>query len=103
MYLLQRKLKGVDLWRTSFNLLKGSLIAAGQLLAAWLNEASTLTSDWAVGLDAGGHLWEGPVFTDSHVAACQDRIERVSEFDIVERSCGGRGFGFPGVSGSSAV
>eukprot|EP00878_Enallax_costatus_P024703 GHUV01026383.1.p1 GENE.GHUV01026383.1~~GHUV01026383.1.p1 ORF type:complete len:1576 (+),score=459.42 GHUV01026383.1:1611-6338(+) len=74
---VQRKLQGVDLWRTSFNVLKGSLIAAGQLLAAWIREASTLTSDWAVGLDAGGHLWEGPAFCDAHVAAFQDRIERI--------------------------
>lgn len=77
--LLQRKLQGVDLWRSSFNVLKGSLIAASQLLAAWIAEGSTLTGDWAVGLEAGGHLWEGQVFADAHTTAFQERIERVSK------------------------
>lgn len=74
---LQRKLQGVDLWRTAFNVLKGSLIAAGQLLSSWSNEARILTGDWAVGVDTAGHLWEGPLFADSYVAAFLDRLEQV--------------------------
>lgn len=77
---MQRKLQGVDLWRTSFAVLKGGLIAAGQLLSEWSKEAHTLSSDWAVGLDAGRHLWEGPLFQDSHIIAFQERLERVSPF-----------------------
>jgi hypothetical protein len=73
----QRKLQGVDLWRTSFNVLKGSLIVAGQLLNAWASEACTLSSDWAVGVDAGDHMWEGPACADSYLAAFQERLEQV--------------------------
>jgi hypothetical protein len=75
--LSQRKLQGVDLWRTSFNVLKGSLISAGQLLTAWASEARTFSSDWAVGVDAGGHMWEGVACADSYLAAFQDRLEQV--------------------------
>jgi hypothetical protein len=57
--------------------LKGSLISAGQLLTAWSNEARTLSSDWAVGVDAGGHMWEGPAAADSYTAAFQERLEQV--------------------------
>jgi hypothetical protein len=73
----QRTLQGVDLWRTSFNVLKGSLISAGQLLTAWASETLTLSSDWAVGVDAGGHMWEGPACSDSYLAAFQERLEQV--------------------------
>lgn len=76
--LLQNKLRGFDLWRTSFSVLKGSLISAAQLLRAWSSEASTLCSDWAMGLEAEGHLWQGGGYADTHLAAFQDRIEQVS-------------------------
>ena len=75
----QRKLHGLDLWQTSFTLLKGHLIAAGQLLSSWSAEARTLTGDWAVGLDAGGHLWEGQAHADSYLSAFHERIEQVGE------------------------
>ncbi|WIA17572.1 hypothetical protein OEZ85_014399 [Tetradesmus obliquus] len=74
---VQRKLQGVDLWHTSFNVLKGSLISAGQLLSAWAAEARTLSSDWAAGVDAGGHAWEGPAAADSYTAAFQERLEQI--------------------------
>lgn len=77
LVILQHKLKGFDLWRTSFPVLKGSLISAAQLLGGWAAEAATLSSDWVLGLDADGHLWQGPTFSDSHLAAFQDRIEQV--------------------------
>jgi hypothetical protein len=74
----QRKLHGCDLWRTSFAVLKPSLIAAAQLLAAWAAEAAALTSDWALGVDAGGHLWQGAAAADSELAAFRERLEQVS-------------------------
>lgn len=74
---LQHKLKGFDLWRTSFSVLKGSLISAAQLLGGWAAEAATLSSDWAMGLDADGHLWQGPAFSDPFLGSFQERIEQV--------------------------
>jgi hypothetical protein len=76
-FLPQHKLQGFDLWRTSFAVLKGSLILASQLLTTWASEAATLSSDWAMGLDAGGHLWQGSAFSDPFLASFQDRIEQV--------------------------
>lgn len=75
--LLQHKLQGFDLWRTSFSVLKGSLISAAQLLGSWAAEAATLSSDWAMGLDADGHLWQGATFTDPYLTSFQERIEQV--------------------------
>jgi hypothetical protein len=75
--LLQHKLRGFDLWRTSFSVLKGSLISAAQLLGSWATEAATLSSDWAMGLDADGHLWQGATFIDPYLTAFQERIEQV--------------------------
>jgi len=81
--LLQHKLQGFDLWSTSFSVLKGSLVSAAQLLADFATEASTLTSDWAMGVDSGGHLWQGPAFSDQHLVAFQDRIEQVGACAVV--------------------
>lgn len=75
--LLQNKLRGFDLWRTSFSVLKGSLISAAQLLGSWAAEAATLSNDWAMGLDTDGHLWQGATFTDSYLTSFQERIEQV--------------------------
>lgn len=75
--LLQHKLQGFDLWRTSFPVLKGSLISAAQLLSSWASETATLSSDWAMGLDADGHLWQGAAYTDPYLAAFLERIEQV--------------------------
>jgi hypothetical protein len=77
LLLLQHKLQGFDLWRTSFPVLKGSLISAAQLLSSWASETATLSSDWAMGLDADGHLWQGAAYADPHLAAFQERIEQV--------------------------
>lgn len=74
---LQHKLQGFDLWRTSFSVLKGSLISAAQLLGSWATEAATLSSDWAMGLDADGHLWQGPAYSDAYLASFQERVEQV--------------------------
>lgn len=58
-------------------MLKGSLTSAAQLLSSWSTEAATLSSDWAMGVDAEGHLWQGPAYQDSDLVAFQGRIEQV--------------------------
>ena len=75
---MKAKVRGVDLWRTSFQLLKGSLIGALQLLAAWTSEASSLIQDWKVGVDTGGHAWDGGAFQDEYLIAFKERMEEVS-------------------------
>lgn len=74
----QRKLQGFDLWRTSFEVLQGSLVSAAHLLSSWAAEAATLAADWAMGLDAGTHLWQGAGFADSYLAAFLERVEQVT-------------------------
>ena len=40
-------------------------------------EFRTLSTDWAMGVDNGGHKWEGPALSDAYVDAFGQRLEEV--------------------------
>ena len=46
-------------------------------MSTWVAEAKAITQDWALGLDSGGHKWEGKPFSDPFVFAFQERMEEV--------------------------
>ena len=46
-------------------------------MSLWVGEARGLTQDWAMGLDNGGHKWEGAAFADPFIFAFQERMEEV--------------------------
>jgi hypothetical protein len=68
----------VDLWRTSFPLLRGSLLGALELLGTWASEAAGLVQDWHLGVDGGGHRWEGgAALQDPYLDSFRARLEQV--------------------------
>lgn len=75
----QAKLRGLDLWATSFGLVNGALSAASHLLSAWQSAAHELSRDWAAGVDNNGHVWQGQLHSDAHVSAYKERIEQVHD------------------------
>lgn len=74
---VQRQLAGVDVWTAPFGDLKPSLISSGQLLSAWVDEARTITADWAAGIDGNGHFWEGSAFAHPLCTALRERLDQV--------------------------
>lgn len=43
----------------------------------WTLESRALSTDWAMGVDSGGHDWEGAPYSDAYVLAFQQRMEEV--------------------------
>ena len=74
---MQACFKGVDLWTAPFSELRQQLLGASRALARWQSECRLLTQDWAMGLDSGGHAWEGQHAQDEAVQALLARVDQV--------------------------
>jgi hypothetical protein len=74
---LQACFRGVQLWTASFSELKQQLMGASRVLSRWQSERRLLAQDWAMGLDSGGHAWEGQHAPDEAVQALLARVDQV--------------------------
>ncbi|KAG1663699.1 hypothetical protein FOA52_013267 [Chlamydomonas sp. UWO 241] len=74
---IQGHIKGSTLWTAPFSEIKPTLMGGSQIMAAWVGESKALTQDWAMGIDNGGHTWEGEPFYDTVVLKFQERMEEV--------------------------
>lgn len=74
---IQAQMRTLDIWTAPFGDVKTGLIGGSQILAMWVAESKALTQDWAMGLDNGGHPWEGAPFSDPAVHLLQERMEEV--------------------------
>ena len=73
----QAQARTMNLWTSSFADIKSLLTGGSQAMSNWVAEAKSLTQDWAMGFENGGHEWDGSAFTDSFVFAFQERMEEV--------------------------
>jgi dynein heavy chain 2 len=73
----QAQARTMNLWTSSFADIKSLLTGGSQAMSNWVAEAKSLTQDWAMGFENGGHEWDGAAFTDSFVFAFQERMEEV--------------------------
>nr|BCL66104.1 cytoplasmic dynein 1b heavy chain [Volvox africanus] len=78
MWLAERGGKGgIELWNGPFGEVRAMLVGASSLITRWSQESSGLVEDWRLGMETGGHEWEGLGFTDSYMRAFQERLEEV--------------------------
>nr|ADI46856.1 DHC1bf [Volvox carteri f. nagariensis] len=66
-----------ELWNGPFGEIRALLVGGSGLMARWARESSNLVEDWRLGVETGGHDWEGTGFTDTYARAFQERIEEV--------------------------
>ncbi len=68
----------MDLWAAPFSELRQQLLGASRALARWQSECRLLAQDWSMGLDSGGHAWEGQHAPDEAVQALLARVDQAS-------------------------
>nr|BBC28429.1 cytoplasmic dynein 1b heavy chain [Yamagishiella unicocca] len=68
---------GGDLWSGPFPDVRAVLVGASGLMTRWVQESGGLVEDWRLGVETGGHDWEGAAFADPYVRAFQERLEEV--------------------------
>ncbi|KXZ45909.1 DHC7 protein [Gonium pectorale] len=66
-----------DLWSGSFAEVRPLLVGASGLMTRWVQESDALVEDWRLGVETGGHDWEGPAFADGYIKAFQERLDEV--------------------------
>jgi hypothetical protein len=69
--------KHTDLWGGPFAELRAQLLGASHVLSRWQSECRLLAQDWSMGLDDGGHRWEGQHQADAQVQALLARVDQV--------------------------
>ncbi len=74
---VQRRVAKTDLWSGPFAEVRPLLMGASGLMTRWVAESSGLVDDWRLGVETGGHDWEGAGLADPYVKAFQERLEEV--------------------------
>ncbi len=92
----QSQLRGGDLWLLPYSELRGALVGASQAVARMASESLALSQDWALGLDSGGHDWQGASYCSPLLLALLSRLEEV------RRGRGGKGITAGTLSSTSA-
>ncbi|GLI62890.1 cytoplasmic dynein 1b heavy chain [Volvox africanus] len=68
---------GSELWKWPFGEVRAVLVGASGLMTRWGQEVSGIVEDWRLGVESGGHDWEGMGFADPYVRAFRERLEEV--------------------------
>ncbi|KAG2426397.1 hypothetical protein HYH02_014824 [Chlamydomonas schloesseri] len=66
-----------DLWSAPFGEVRAVLVGASGLMTRWVQESTALVEDWRLGVDTGGHDWEGAAYADAYVRSFQERLEEI--------------------------
>nr|ADI46936.1 DHC1bm [Volvox carteri f. nagariensis] len=68
---------GITIWNRPFGDVRAVLAGASGLMARWAQESSNLVEDWRLGVETGGHGWEGASLVDVCVHEFRERLEEV--------------------------